>query len=408
MPWAKRRRTEAWQPEQTEDVRLDLADKNTRDVGTHLIMTWPQCAEDEGVKLSGVSCLTMVIRCLYAYLGARDWDKLEHRSEITKNPFLAYAWRMFDGPHAREDQEKHLNILIDRVWSVTLGDLAAAGRAHELSFEALLNSEAMAQTVWSWPEVQRWGRLLWKRRNEESWTTYDPDTAPPRVRSWFREHHPVVLPKHLEKTLLPSTDISKDVNDGYRSLSTESGGLVAVPEVSEGRRFLFMMYKVGELQGGEKITIEQMHTLRVPRRDNVEMEDGRTLYTETSETDKFSLLTMVKLRDHPDDCDLIQMYDVAGVRVRPNHVQNKIRGYVDNTWKVEDLQTGMRVFLLYVHDPSDTISRIAMDNDMPENDISWEPDAIIQEAMNEVKLALEEVRKGLRDLSSRGPSSSAQ
>lgn len=332
---------------------------------------------------------------------------LEHRNEITKNPFLAYAWCMFDGPHAHTDQEKHLNTLIDRVWSATPDSLVAAGRAHELSFEALLNSEAMAQTVWTWPEVQRWGRLLWKRRNEESWTTYDPDTAPPRVRSWFRERYPVVLPRHLEKTLLPSTDISRDVNDSYRSLSTESGGLVAVPEASERGMFLFMMYKVGELQGGEQITMEQMHTLRVPRRDNVEMGDGRTLYTETGETDKFSLLTVVKLRDHGDDCDLIQMYDVAGTRVWPNHAQSNVRGYVDSSWKVEDLQPGMRVFLLYVHDPSDTISRLARDKDTPLVDLDLEPEAVSQEIINEAKLAMREALKDLDHSGSKDLGSSA-
>lgn len=57
----------------------------------------------------------MVIRCLYAYLGARDWDAVEHGSEITKNAFLAYAWRTFDGLPNPTDQEKHLNILIDKV-----------------------------------------------------------------------------------------------------------------------------------------------------------------------------------------------------------------------------------------------------------------------------------------------------
>lgn len=245
----------------------------------------------------------------------------------------------------------------------------------------------MAQTVWTWPEVQRWRGLLWKRPENESWTTYHPDTALPCVRSWFRQYHPVILPKQFEKTLLPSTDISKDVNDSYRSYSTYSGSVIAMLAPPDRGAFLFMTYKIGELQADEHITMDQMHTLHLPCRGDVKMEDGTTKYGETGEMQKFSILAIVKLRDNPNESDMIQLYDVFGTRVRPNHSQSKIRGYIDNAWKVEDLQAGMRVFLLYVRDHSGLTSQLARHEWISDDEPNEEVDAATQDIMSRASQA---------------------
>lgn len=314
------------------------------EIGHHLLLNWPHCATDQGSQLSGIACLTVVIRIILAHLSASEWNWDDLRAQELQNPFLKFAWLSFD-PDNDGAQQVEVQNLAQAVWERALDDLVKANRSDELSFESLVNSARMSQTVWAWPDVQLYREFVWKRQGDTAWTAYDPVTAPPCVTGWLSGLWPSPAPRDIESTLLPTTDLTEEMNDKFYALSTPSGSLdlLLSPNLPPILHATFVIGDPGS--SGETVSLDQIRHFHLEREGVIETPDGPR-YGNTDEWFRYNLLAIVKYRQG-EESDLIRVFDVAGHGLFPFQNKENLRGYATNDLKIETFPVGTRLFLLY-------------------------------------------------------------
>lgn len=322
-----------------QDVRTMFADQEPVRASYHLLMNWPYCVKGDGPKSSGIACLAVLLRTMYAHLGASHWDRERTRVEEEQNPFMGHAWQSMKEPWGLHSA--HLQKLVMEVWGMPVEGIIREGKAKELSFESLVNHQRMGNTIWLWPELQLHQTFYWKNKDDPTWTEYQPDSAPDLVNRQLKRYYPYALPKVIAGTLTPETDPSKAMNARFGTATQPSGQLQTVLRAMHPV-FLYMTYRVQGVDSTHRITFEQMRTIWLKDWSGPKSNRDKFL--------KYILVLMVKYRKSDDECDLIRSFDVTGQPEEPHGNKEKYQGYLTD-WKLEDCTNETTLFLVYAQDP---------------------------------------------------------
>ncbi|KAI9155073.1 hypothetical protein HJFPF1_07640 [Paramyrothecium foliicola] len=280
-------------------------------VRNHLVRSLPPKVNDKkvGHDVSGLGCLTVVLRRLYAAMIPGLCDSVvQLRAEAEpSNPLLRFAWSNFDdggGPKPSQD------VMARRVAAqkTVMDEIESLGI--DTSFEGLVQSHIMNDTFWSHPEL-----LLYRKVVEEAneW----------RERDW----NPSLLTKAGRMLFLADVPLQQFIDRSFGEQSTPSG-----IEIWDTRQPTFMRIL---MESSSAQSFHDLCTFTVPVGEWTQLEDG-TQYDPVASRARYNLTAVVRVRDDPSERDYVRTYELNGMEIRPLHSSSQ---YTSTHWSVSEAGT---------------------------------------------------------------------
>ncbi|SPJ71928.1 uncharacterized protein FTOL_01656 [Fusarium torulosum] len=127
-------------------------------------------------KTRGIDCMIALIRCIYSHMTPKYWERnAENIEREKKNPLLALAWLDVDYEHLASIAE----------WGQARQEVAALFGLSEstdsLSFETILESDLMAETLWKEPEFVLWTAMMMTKPGKDKRSVACDQSGIPRL-----------------------------------------------------------------------------------------------------------------------------------------------------------------------------------------------------------------------------------
>ena len=275
-----------------------------------------------GFDPSGIDCLVIVIRRLYAlsYMIVNQDDETRRDEEV--NPVLAYAWRTF----ARDDASK-----TDDAKQAAVEDKRGivrhlCGRGGETSFRALATSAAMNATMWSGVRARY----------------FLPDCSPERDGTLLQDAalgREVLGDKFLVRfdctdPAVAQAGLEATVNCpfGHRS---EPGGRVVVTLCGQPR-FLRVLYTPSKVS---TLGFLDLREFDMEWNDVLQYPSGRLKHVPTMKP--FILAAVVRMRSSAGEPDLVRTYSLDGAH---NVVEYGPARVTNNSWSLQETDASYMLF----------------------------------------------------------------
>ncbi|KAJ3529325.1 hypothetical protein NM208_g9813 [Fusarium decemcellulare] len=298
--------------EQCRDIRSEEVYKDAINTSLWLLRQWPQYLD-----ASGIACLTVVLRAIYARL-PKDWAQQMSHLESANRFCLTVA-----------------------LWGKPLSEVEQGNQA---TFESLINSDTL-KTLWGHQEFQIFQPLLWSSDKSPGWVDYDPRNAPQDVIKRFQSLHPVPSTSTINVTMTSiASDLSDEVSKIFGQFSSDSGYSVLLRPAAPS--FIYVTVNVCDTSKFN-LALYEIYTLSLDC-GRFETVDGGVIWKEDAETVEYTLAALVQYRQTPDGCDHVQLFDSLGHRIRPLHHPGE---YADDR---DSFAPGVKLFLLFAqndHDP---------------------------------------------------------
>ncbi|KFG83507.1 hypothetical protein MANI_017545 [Metarhizium anisopliae] len=327
---------------QCEDARhADLPQKQKSEL---VLNYWPAGDHDRGASTSGINCLIVLLKRIYAAL--LDPPMLNSkRSQIedlkkmmeADNPFMAHAWLVF-GPSS-DGVGAALIRLTDGVWGKELKEIAHK----DLHFENLVAHARMNTTLWSMPRFNLMLEHLWWQQDTRQWRQLQHETTPTEVKDYFAKWNPTPTPGSLCLGAFPGMSLDVEVNKLFGEFSVGNFTVLVRPDAPVFFYATFTVKDVGE----EKLDFNAFRrfTLETGQLINV---DGVMRWQRTGRAGQmpYNLMAIVKYRDTADGSDSIRIYDDFGSNSIPI---GKLPDYASPDWKMADMKNGDTFLAMFVY-----------------------------------------------------------
>lgn len=322
------------------DVRQAYGNLRQEQKTDLLVRFWPTRGHDRGASTSGINCLIVLLKRIYAALLDPLWnedDESVKRME-NDNPFMAHAWLVL-GPKTK-DVGAALDKLIAQVWGTTLENIAA----EDLQFKNLASHSRMKTTLWSMNQFTLMlGRHLWSQKNPHQWRWLQDRTTPTEVKDYFEKWNPTPTPDSVRLDAFPGMSLDVEVNKLFGEFSVRDSTVLVRPDAPVFFYATFTVKGVGE----EKLDFNAFRrfTLKVGKFVDVA---GTMRWRRTGRPGQmpYTLIALVKYRNSTDDSDTIRVYDELGNMNIPNE---KTPDYATPSWRMADMQNGDTFFALFVY-----------------------------------------------------------
>ncbi|RSL88260.1 hypothetical protein CEP51_001812 [Fusarium floridanum] len=294
---------------------------------------WPNYP---GAPESGIACLTMVLRAIYARL-PKGWEE-KMRSKESENPLLRHAWLKFAGDP--ECDGSALNQVVSDLYGQPF-ETSQTKYAHELRFESLVNSEHMMKTLWCQEEFRIFQQLLWCHHEySEGWVAFDPDDAPDNIITRLGYFHPVPSPGVIAVRISPHSDLSEEVSKVFGQESDSPGHFTVLARPA-APSFMYMTAIITEGRG--QVTIDMLRSFKLACGCFEETDSG-VVWKEAVQSVNYTIVALVRYRRFQQGCDRIRLFDSLGQNIQPLH---DVGQYADQEWEADALNPGSKLFLLF-------------------------------------------------------------
>ncbi|KAF5001319.1 hypothetical protein FDECE_11003 [Fusarium decemcellulare] len=325
-----------------EDIRSKLKDEDDLLVTQYIYRRWPHYS---GAAASGLACLTVVLRAIYARLPRARWEELRKLDQ--ENPLLSHSWLSF-GRKPLENHAKALDNLAMALWGQRLAEVSKTDKSPELTFDALVNSQSITRTILAQDELRVFQPLLWFREGvHQTWVDYDASEAPASVNARFQHLHPVPAPRAIHVTITSETNLGEEIGKLFGPSSTPSGDIKILlrPAVPA------FMYLTATIGGDENVAFEQLRHFRL-KCGRFEEADNGFVWNKQYRSVPYDLMAIVRYRDDANGTDHIRLYDSLGQQFAPLVPTNFTNSYAAGNWGHDDFKPNSRFFLVFVKSSS--------------------------------------------------------
>ncbi|KAJ3544166.1 hypothetical protein NM208_g3195 [Fusarium decemcellulare] len=310
--------------EECEDIRSKLKDEDDLLVTQYIYCRWPHYS---GAAASGIACLTVVLRAIYARLPRARWEEL--RNLEPENPLLSHSWLSF-GRKPLENHGKALESLAMALWGQRLTEVSKTDKSSELTFDALVNSQSITRTILAQDELRVFQPLLWFREGvHQTWVDYDASEAPASVNARLQHLHPVPAPRAIHVTITSETNLGEEIGKLFGPSSTPSGDIKILLRPAAPA----FMYLTATIGGDEKVAFEQLRHFRL-------------------KSVPYDLMAIVRYRDDANGTDHVRLYDSLGQQFVPLVPANFRNSYAAGNWGHDHFEPNSRFFLVFVKSSS--------------------------------------------------------
>lgn len=310
----------------------DTQDENEwTNVTKRIGVSSPYHVKDEQGALSGVDCMVRVIQHLLRSLRRELSQRLirEHRGD---NFLIDLAIRNFerDTPTQRQDMQAAR----DAVWrGLCSQKLSEDGRP---SFVEIDQSPLMQDTLWTEPDLQPFHESLIRPRGAEGFQTLGA----------FKEY-PIELDalRSSRSVFVWDTSLHRSFEDMFKAhfertlFDGANGTYTLFSKAPKVARVMFDPTKAS-LRG-----LSIFHLYRMPmstrRETHQRREGGKSTSTMVysaadEESNTYSLVAVVRLRNSPHEHDYVRLYDRYGHPVVPTGPAEHCTSYHSDDWSISD------------------------------------------------------------------------